>query len=265
MPRSSLWGPSAPGTVTSTGSVVRCHHNAKTASLSLRLAPVAPGSSPCSDEKSVPLRGRGTLLDPSKDRCSCQQPTAAGHVALPARSPERPVPSPGVTPAVRYRRSRAGPRAASARRWLRVVVCLTPAQPRVLLSLGRGAAPVWWNPRRRARGRQVCSSLAVRQAPDGGKEGGSQPTDISVINRRVLLAPALPIDKRKNQEADVKKLLPTLDIGSHINARRQARLEAGARHEWTLAVVACTPILGKGSGTDAGHSLRLLASHCQGN
>ena len=24
----------------------------------------------------------------------------------------------------------------------------------------------------------------VRQAPDGGKEGGSQPTDISVINRR---------------------------------------------------------------------------------
>jgi hypothetical protein len=69
----------------------------------------------------------------------------------------------------------------------------------------------------------------MRQAPDGGTEGGSQPTDSSVINRRVLLAPALPIDKRKNDDADVKKLLPTLDIGSHINATRQARLEAEAR------------------------------------
>ena len=38
------------------------------------------------------------------------------------------------------------------------------------------------------------------------KEGGSQPTDISMINRRVLLAPALPIDKGKKQEADVKKV-----------------------------------------------------------
>jgi hypothetical protein len=39
----------------------------------------------------------------------------------------------------------------------------------------------------------------MRQAPDGGKEGGSQPTDISVINRRVFLAPALPLDKRQNR------------------------------------------------------------------
>jgi hypothetical protein len=52
----------------------------------------------------------------------------------------------------------------------------------------------------------------MRQAPDGGKEGGSQPTESSVINRRVFLAPALPIDQRKNDDADVKKLLPTLDI-----------------------------------------------------
>jgi hypothetical protein len=35
----------------------------------------------------------------------------------------------------------------------------------------------------------------MRQAPDGGKSGGTQPTDISVINRRVLLAPTLPIDQ----------------------------------------------------------------------
>jgi hypothetical protein len=63
----------------------------------------------------------------------------------------------------------------------------------------------------------------MRQAPDGCKESGSQPTDISVLNRRVLLTPALPIDKRKNYDADVKKLLPTLDIGSHINASGEPR------------------------------------------
>ena len=40
---------------------------------------------------------------------------------------------------------------------------------------------------------------SMRQAPDGGKEGGTQPTDISVINRRVLLAPALPIDETKEK------------------------------------------------------------------
>ena len=39
----------------------------------------------------------------------------------------------------------------------------------------------------------------MRQAPDGCQEGGSQPTDISVINRRVFLAPALPIDETKGK------------------------------------------------------------------
>jgi transposase len=35
----------------------------------------------------------------------------------------------------------------------------------------------------------------MRQAPDGCQEGGSPPTDSSVINRRLCLAPALPIDQ----------------------------------------------------------------------
>ncbi len=83
----------------------------------------------------------------------------------------------------------------------------------------------------------------MRQAPDGGKEGGSQPTDISVINRRVLLAPALPIDQGEKNEADVKKLLPTLDIGSHINAMLQAREIAGARDEQRLFPVACKRLI----------------------
>ena len=39
----------------------------------------------------------------------------------------------------------------------------------------------------------------MRQAPDGGQEGGSQPTDSSVSNRRVFLAPALPIDETKGK------------------------------------------------------------------
>jgi hypothetical protein len=40
-------------------------------------------------------------------------------------------------------------------------------------------------------------------------------------------------------------LLPTLDIGSHINAGPQARLVAGATQERTLAAVACRPMLGQ--------------------
>ena len=80
----------------------------------------------------------------------------------------------------------------------------------------------------------------MRQAPDGCKEGGSQPTDSSVINRRVLLAPALPIDQGEKNEADVKKLLPTLDIGSHINAQAHLLPEAGATLERTLEAVRCS-------------------------
>jgi hypothetical protein len=46
-----------------------------------------------------------------------------------------------------------------------------------------------------------------RQAPDGRKEGGSQPTDISWINRRVLLAPPLPMDEIQEDEEHAKKSL----------------------------------------------------------
>jgi hypothetical protein len=42
---------------------------------------------------------------------------------------------------------------------------------------------------------------------------------------------------------DLKKLLPTLDIGSHSNARFQPLPEAGARHERTLEAVGCKPVL----------------------
>jgi hypothetical protein len=74
----------------------------------------------------------------------------------------------------------------------------------------------------------------MRPAPDGDRAGGTPPTESSVINRRVFLAPALPREKEvkgKNDAADVKKWLPTLDLGSHINARRQARLKAEAKRK----------------------------------
>ena len=45
----------------------------------------------------------------------------------------------------------------------------------------------------------------ARQAPDGPKEGGTQSTDISVINRRVLLAPALPRDAEQEDEENAKQ------------------------------------------------------------
>jgi hypothetical protein len=44
-----------------------------------------------------------------------------------------------------------------------------------------------------------------RPAPDGGTAGGSQPTDISRINRRILLAPPLPMSRGQQHHEDLKK------------------------------------------------------------
>jgi hypothetical protein len=68
----------------------------------------------------------------------------------------------------------------------------------------------------------------MRQAPDGGKEGGTQPTESSVINRRSYWLRLFRETQGKNDDADVKKWLPTLDLGSHINASLQRLPEAGA-------------------------------------
>ena len=83
----------------------------------------------------------------------------------------------------------------------------------------------------------------MRQAPDGGQEGGSQPTDSRVIHRRVLpgSGSAARRDQGKKYAADVQQLLPTLDIGSHIIARGQPLGMAGAQR--TLAAVGWTPLI----------------------
>ena len=57
------------------------------------------------------------------------------------------------------------------------------AARRYTQTIGREAAPVWRNPRQR----EALSETRVprsRPAPDGRQSGGTQPTDIRVINRR---------------------------------------------------------------------------------
>jgi hypothetical protein len=46
----------------------------------------------------------------------------------------------------------------------------------------------------------------ARQAPDGRKEGGSQPPEIRRINRRLFLAPALPMDHSPQRTASMQKM-----------------------------------------------------------
>jgi transposase len=55
------------------------------------------------------------------------------------------------------------------------------------------------------RGESRTREPRVRQAPDGRTEGGTQPTDISRINRRVLLAPTLPMHRGQKHHEDLKK------------------------------------------------------------
>jgi len=48
----------------------------------------------------------------------------------------------------------------------------------------------------------------LRQAPDGCKEGGTQPTESSRINRRFFLAPPLFMRKGEKKDEDLKKIVP---------------------------------------------------------
>jgi hypothetical protein len=65
------------------------------------------------------------------------------------------------------------------------------------------------------------------------------------------------LDQGKQHAADVQKWLPTLDIESHINAKFQPRLEAGAQR--TLYGVGCKLSLGAGLATC---SLNLFFEPC---
>src|SRR5262245_37166065 len=68
----------------------------------------------------------------------------------------------------------------------------------------------------------------MRQAPDGGTEGGSQPTELSVSNRRVLLAPTLPSARAaQSWQNKAAKLGYTLAVASPLT--RQPELFLSTR------------------------------------
>jgi len=52
--------------------------------------------------------------------------------------------------------------------------------------------------------RQETLEPRARQASDGPKEGGTQSTESSVINRRALLALALPLDADYEDKENAK-------------------------------------------------------------
>jgi hypothetical protein len=119
---------------------------------------------------------------------------------------------------------------------------LTHKLSRFPTSLGRDAAPVWCNPRRRYEANRY--SRPSNEAGTRRRQVRWEPTHGYQRDQPSCFTGSGSSEshKEKNDDADVKKLLPTLDIGSHINATLQARREAGV--ERTLYAVACMPWLG---------------------
>src|SRR5207249_357687 len=101
----------------------------------------------------------------------------------------------------------------------------------------RDAAPVWCHPRRREESPRAPASL----------DGGRHPTEARKVGPNPRLAAGATVvsswlrlfagTKVKTTLQTSKKLFPTLDIGSHSNARFQARPKAVAKRR--LEGVAC--------------------------
>src|SRR5262249_438368 len=107
------------------------------------------------------------------------------------------------------------------------------------------------------------STLAprMRQAPDGGKSGGNQPPGPPRGHPSSLRVPTLPMDtwlKEKRRQTS-EKLLPTLDIGSHINAQAHLLPEAGAQR--TLEAVGCSGLILIEAPSPAYHGGMLIAGN----
>ena len=95
-------------------------------------------------------------------------------------------------------------------------------------SLGRGAAPVWCPPRPREEA--VRTPRPEREAGTRRRPVRWYPTHGYQQDQPSCLTGSASADRcGEHPQADEKKVLPTLDIGSHINATNQPRLEAGAR------------------------------------
>ena len=74
------------------------------------------------------------------------------------------------------------------------VVTRSPPTPRQGRGVGPGISAILDDVKRR---RESTLVPRPRQALDGAQYGGTQPTDISRINRRILLAPTLPMHRGK--------------------------------------------------------------------
>ena len=69
-----------------------------------------------------------------------------------------------------------------------------PQLSRLTTCLGSGIAPVWWSPRRREEAGAPPRASTRGRRPTDARQVGSQPTHSRRINRRIFLAPALPMD-----------------------------------------------------------------------
>src|SRR5215468_6186633 len=99
------------------------------------------------------------------------------------------------------------------------------------MCIGRDAAPVWGHPRRRSEAVTGHSSRDRGRHPTEARKVGANPrisagSTVAYCWLRLCRCP-----EDKNIMKTSKNLRTTLDIGSHINATRQARLTAGARDE----------------------------------
>jgi hypothetical protein len=109
-------------------------------------------------------------------------------------------------------------------------------------SLGSDAAPVWWNPRRREEAAR--SSRPSREAGPRRRPGRWEPTHGDPRDHPSGLPGSGSSERERGKsEADVKKLLPTLDIGSHSNAAPQPLPEAGLGKDKAQCLAACFLIL----------------------
>ena len=99
--------------------------------------------------------------------------------------------------------------------------------------LRKAAAPVWCNPRQREEAARYARPSI--EAGTRRRQGRWYPTHGEQRDQPSCLPGSGSSEReRRKYEADVKKLLPTLDIGSHINAGGEPRPKAEARNERKL-------------------------------
>ena len=124
---------------------------------------------------------------------------------------------------------------------------LTPKLARFPTASGRAAAPVWCHPRRREEADRY--SRPSIEAGTRRRQGRWEPTHGYQRDQPSCLPGSGSSDRaREKHDADVKKLLPTLDIGSHINARGEPPPTAGAQR--TLLAVGSSAWFGAGADTE---------------